>query len=546
MTRRRIRSTAAMSLFPFLAVLICTMGSLIVLLVLLVQQARVQASVIKKVTDVEDKKKKEEQLRLQEAAEEQEWRQEVLEKQRVARLKQLNDEREKLSNLEDHLRELKAEWKNVQQELRALRTTKSKRSDQQLASESQLIRLAREIEQAKKTLDEARKELSGKPKSFAIVPYRGPNGTTQRPIYLECLEDAAYIRPEGIRIPLSYLEGPLGAGNPLEAALRTVRDYWKKNGIVNRATDPYPLIIVRPGGEWTYSRVREAMKSWEDQFGYELIPEKMKLEFPPADGQLAKMLQTEIREAHRRQQILKRMRPKSFRGTVGGGGRGGARRSGGGRFQFGGGGYRGSSSARSKGGRVAMGNGGGFGGGPSVRERRNGSFGSGGSGQQRSEQKGSNKPGQENSRNKGQGSANGMVRKPGGQQGGQSASGGGNMPRSLAKANGKNWAIPNYKPRAAAFVRDIRVGVLKDQLVIFPDKGFKGKTKIYPIRGNSRSAIEEFVHSDIWDHVKSWGIAAAGGYWKPVLQVKVGPGGEQRFKELKALLQDSGLEIRRK
>ena len=33
-------------LFPFLAVLICTMGALIVLLVLLVQQARVNASVI--------------------------------------------------------------------------------------------------------------------------------------------------------------------------------------------------------------------------------------------------------------------------------------------------------------------------------------------------------------------------------------------------------------------------------------------------------------------------------------------------------------------
>ena len=45
MTRRlRIaKRSVSVSLFPFLAVLICTMGSLIVLLVIVVQQARANA-----------------------------------------------------------------------------------------------------------------------------------------------------------------------------------------------------------------------------------------------------------------------------------------------------------------------------------------------------------------------------------------------------------------------------------------------------------------------------------------------------------------------
>ena len=44
-SRRTTRDNIGMNLFPFLAVLICTMGSLIVLLVVMVQQARVRATV---------------------------------------------------------------------------------------------------------------------------------------------------------------------------------------------------------------------------------------------------------------------------------------------------------------------------------------------------------------------------------------------------------------------------------------------------------------------------------------------------------------------
>ena len=47
MRSRKNRSTeASVTLFPFLAVLICTMGALIVLLVVVVQQARSQAESI--------------------------------------------------------------------------------------------------------------------------------------------------------------------------------------------------------------------------------------------------------------------------------------------------------------------------------------------------------------------------------------------------------------------------------------------------------------------------------------------------------------------
>src|SRR5262245_8993360 len=46
MSRKAQGQQVGAQLFPFLAVLICTMGALIVLLVLFVQQARVDASVL--------------------------------------------------------------------------------------------------------------------------------------------------------------------------------------------------------------------------------------------------------------------------------------------------------------------------------------------------------------------------------------------------------------------------------------------------------------------------------------------------------------------
>ena len=54
----------------------------------------------------------------------------------------------------------------------------------------------------------------------------------------------------------------------------------------------------------------------------------------------------------------------------------------------------------------------------------------------------------------------------------------------------------------------------------------------------------EFV-SKIWDRIEQWGIAVAGGYWKPVLRRHVAQGADERFEEMQTLLDGSGLEVQR-
>jgi hypothetical protein len=111
------RAEIGISLFPFLAVLICTMGALIVLLVLVVQQARVQADTI---SDQMAEQLREQQLveRRQQEQEEEDhlWKQQILQQQRRELTERLSDGRLQLGHLEDHIRRLELRWNQLQAE----------------------------------------------------------------------------------------------------------------------------------------------------------------------------------------------------------------------------------------------------------------------------------------------------------------------------------------------------------------------------------------------------------------------------------------------
>jgi hypothetical protein len=81
--------------------------------------------------------------------------------------------------------------------------------------------------------------------------------------------------------------------------------------------------------------------------------------------------------------------------------------------------------------------------------------------------------------------------------------------------------------------------------LILPDQGDLSNSRTVKIDNNLADQIEEFV-SEVWKHTDRWGLALASGYWKPVLNVEVAPGGEAMFVELKRLMEGSGLEVKRK
>ncbi len=125
MSRRTRGKQPGISLFPFLAVLVCTMGSLIVLLVIVVQQARAgveeSAADAARQADLQSARQQaaaSQKDRLQQEREGLLWKVDVLKQAREEKLEALEQQRGRLSHLESHIRELEARWKSLTEQAR--------------------------------------------------------------------------------------------------------------------------------------------------------------------------------------------------------------------------------------------------------------------------------------------------------------------------------------------------------------------------------------------------------------------------------------------
>jgi hypothetical protein len=94
----------------------------------------------------------------------------------------------------------------------------------------------------------------------------------------------------------------------------------------------------------------------------------------------------------------------------------------------------------------------------------------------------------------------------------------------------------------APVTRPILVRCEADRLTIVPEDRHQ-QAKVTPLGDEARDNMDEFV-SHVWQHMKGWGIAGRGMYWRPTLVMDVAPGAADRYAEVKTLLADSGLEVR--
>lgn len=309
--RRAARTGPSISLFPFLAVLICTMGALVPLLLAMTRTARLQAeaAAVAKATEEAAKHSTE----LQTAREDVLWRIEQLKNSRKATESQLAEARLELGHLEDHSRRLRGKLEQYKNTVADLENIEKADRQKQGQSEAELQRLRERLAAAKEQLGETRKAAAGRNRSYAVVPYEGPNQTRRRPIYLECRADAVVLQPEGIRLTDADFDGPMGPGNPLAAALRAAREHLLAGqGFDPQAGEPYPLLLVRPEGIGAYYAAREAMKSWGCDFGYELVGDDWTLAYQQADPRLAEVVRQAIDSARIQQARLIAAAPRQY------------------------------------------------------------------------------------------------------------------------------------------------------------------------------------------------------------------------------------------
>ena len=294
----RRRKGLSPSLFPFLAVLVCTLGTLILLLALVAQNAsttaQAQAEAANEKANQAPEVEKEPGLTAAQATaliEEGEFRVEQLVSFRDQQTDDLEQRRTQLTQVESHAAKIREQLKRLNEEVELATSEK----DIDPVDHAQLVTLKHRLVQEEKAVNQLRADKSDQIPRVALIPHKGPNGTDRRPIYLECTTLGLRIWPEGSTITSGQLEESVTGANPLDDALRVVRHHVMHQ--YGDVAPPYPLLVVRPDGIEAYAAARSALRDWDDQFGYELVPAAVKLAYDKPDPRLKRRIDEAIRAA---------------------------------------------------------------------------------------------------------------------------------------------------------------------------------------------------------------------------------------------------------
>ncbi len=287
---RRRRPRLQVSLFPFLAVLLCVLGSLILLLLILDQRARQSAA---EEAALADRKAAREAGEVEEDRERLQARWRAIEGERDAWVSKVGELRREETA---RSRELERQQLHLAQLRRAVTAEEEGRTSEQTAADrareheksataqknalaTGLGQLQEQIELLEKLVRHRKETPAGpRPPVYSLVPYKGRQGALRRPIYVECVRGHAVFRPGEERIASEEIrKGDRFAG--------MVRERFAQPAGGEAATAPYVLLLVRPSGISAYYSVLKALRTSEIQVGYEFVEELLALDFAtPAEG----------------------------------------------------------------------------------------------------------------------------------------------------------------------------------------------------------------------------------------------------------------------
>lgn len=305
---RRPASAHALEIFPFLAVLICTMGALILLLLAMTQRNRLiaiskaraamrEAAIVRSDEPLEDqpptaaelsKAEREERRRRREA----EWQRQLADF--IARRDRQRDvvaeHDQNLAESERKLRESNERLQKSQLRLAALETEQVELTEDEKKLLAEQEQTGARVALTQRRLERLKQQQATAPTKYALVPYDGASGSTRRPLCVECTGKGLRILPEDEFLGPEELDGFTSNYNPLLAGLKALADYWQSERTVSDdRREPYVLLLVRPSGSVSYYVARKMIAGLRVPFGYELIEEDWPLDMPKSDPEAKRL-----------------------------------------------------------------------------------------------------------------------------------------------------------------------------------------------------------------------------------------------------------------
>jgi hypothetical protein len=194
------------------------------------------------------------------------------------------------------LKQVQANREELEGELAELRAAKDRTLTSVKDLSAQGIEVESELAKRGSRLRKIRDQIAHDSTEYAFLAYDGVSGTTRRPILIECADDQIKFPQENIVLTSADLAGFTTATNPLKAGAEALVDYWSAHSAPNDPK-PYVLMVVRPSGTLAYYRARKLLERMRAPFGYELLPEDQKLAAPAPDAQAVTACRQAIAQA---------------------------------------------------------------------------------------------------------------------------------------------------------------------------------------------------------------------------------------------------------
>jgi hypothetical protein len=294
----RRRHHLQVSTFPFLAVLLCAMGSLILLLLVIDRRAKAVAR-LKVEAAIAQEAARDQEADAQRQAEWERRRRELhsrlasenqdvaaqlgtLEKKAVETAGRLRDARAQGMTLDQQLSIARTSLDQWENQLSLKRAQSDKAAREKQDGKNDLTQLTAELLRLETTLNELKTARRQSSQMYSLVPYRGQRGDNRKPIYIECTADGVILHPDRLSL-CGPSVGLLDVRKEIERRLVNSPQIQTNSG-TGATANSYLLLLVRPGGVSTYYRVLRSLDGLKVDYGYELLDQEWILDFP-RDGE---------------------------------------------------------------------------------------------------------------------------------------------------------------------------------------------------------------------------------------------------------------------
>src|SRR5262249_12212934 len=303
----RQRHVLQVTTVPFLAVLLCAMGALILLLLVIDRRAKAVARA-KAMQLVERRAAEEAEAVARRQAELEQRRQALYEQLReqdqdlMAQVqaaqgraegtaKNLQAEQAHLTELRQRIKAMTAQIAQGQEAMKTRTAEIGQTAAQTQESQRELARMTDELLRLEKTLADLKAIRARDQETYSLVPYRGKRGDNRRPIYVECAATGVVFHPDR-----QMLEGSdLAARLRREVEGRIARRRTAAAGATEET--PYLLFLVRPAGIMLYFRALAALDGMKVDFGYEFVEADWAFDFPENEDAAPQPWMTPARDA---------------------------------------------------------------------------------------------------------------------------------------------------------------------------------------------------------------------------------------------------------